>query len=340
MSSRASIKDVAAAAGVSYKTVSRVVNGVTTVDEAIRTRVESAIQELHYVPNTAARSLKTGAPNTVGILVDSIDDVFFAAVISAIEDRAIAHDLAVVIGSTGHNAEREKDQLLRLAGQNVLGVIMAPAAPRLDYFEPYRTTTPLVAIDRELPGYDSVTVDDYHAASVLVELLVRVGHVRIGLLGWDPAFSTATRRREAYAAVLSRHGIKSDPSLAPVLPFDARGAAAAVEAMLALDEPPTALFLSNARHAASVVSTLHAIGRTDIAVVSFGDFLLADAVRPAITCMDQDPYEIGAFAFDRLLALAAQPSGAEPTLQQLPTRFVERQSHLAAFPTSSFAASA
>ena len=113
---RASIKDVAALAGVSFKTVSRVVNGVDTVLPELRARVEAAVAKLDYVPNSAARSLKSGSGNAIGIVVDSIDDVFFASLVRAVEDRALELGLAVMVGSTGIDAQRERDQLTRLAG--------------------------------------------------------------------------------------------------------------------------------------------------------------------------------------------------------------------------------
>lgn len=327
MADRASIKDVAAAAGVSYKTVSRVVNSVATVDPAIRARVEAAISELHYVPNATARALKTGSPSTVGVLVDSIDDVFFSAVVSAIEDQALAHGLGVVVASTGHDPEREREQLLRLIGQHVLGVVLSPSGGPLDYFSPYRATVPVVAVDRPAEGYDAVLVDDFSAARDVVTLLISSGHRRIGLLGWDPSYVTAARRRAGYEAALAQEGIAFDGELVPPVMSATPAAVMALRTLLSLHEAPSALFVSNARHAAAVVAELHRLDRTDVALVSFGDFLLAETVRPSVTCVDQDPYEIGSVALERLLSLATQGSSA-PVARLLPTQLLIRQSHL------------
>lgn len=334
MAQRASIKDVAEVAGVSYKTVSRVVNGVSSVDPAIRARVERAIEQLHYVPNVIARSLKSGSASTLGVLVDSIDDIFFSAVVSTIEDRAIARGLGVIVGSTRHDAAREREQLLRLTSHGVRGVVLAPVADEHDYFVPYRETVPLVAIDRRLPGFNSVTVDDYAAARLAVTALVDGGHRRIALIGWTPEFATSSRRYEAYADVLSERGIALDASLVPQVAFQASAAADAIDTVLSLSSPPTAVFLSDARHAAVAVERLHELRRTDLAIVSFGDFPLASAIRPSISCIDQDPYEIGAAAFEHLVALIDQPT--EPHQEVvLPTVFVPRESHLIAAPSDS-----
>lgn len=328
---RASIKDVAALAGVSFKTVSRVVNGVDTVLPELRERVEAAVQTLNYVPNSAARSLKSGSGNTIGIVVDSIDDVFFASLVSAVEDRALEHGLAVIVGSTGFDAQRERDQLALLAGQHVRGIILAPVGDHSDFLVPRRRTLPTVTIDRSIPGFDSVIVDDYGAAKRAVEKLVEGGHTRIALLGFDDRLQTAQLRREAYVDVLANLGQKPDVALAPPVSHAADSVRPVVKKLLALRNPPTAFFVANARHATAVVSVLHEMDRTDVAMVSFGNFSLADAVSPSVTCIDQDPYRIGTLAFDRLVQRFDDPY-LEPEQQVAPTTLVERLSHALPLP--------
>jgi LacI family transcriptional regulator len=308
MRDRASIKDVAATAGVSVTTVSRVINDVATVEPELRARVEAAVTALNYVPNTVARSLKTGAGNTIGVVVDSIDDVFFSSVVSAIEQRAIAFGLGVVVCSTGFDAKREREQILRLASQHVRGIILAPVGDDHDFLEAHRSSTPVVTVDRSVPGFDSVTVDDYAAARDGVERLI------------------ALRRRVAYEDALASRGLALDPVLVPEVPFESRAARGAVHGVLALDNPPTALFLSNARHASVVISALHDLGRTEIATLAFGDFALANAVLPSVSCIDQDPYAMGALAFERLAQRFDSPD--LPVVDQvIPTGFIARTSH-------------
>jgi len=326
MRERAGIKDVALAANVSIKTVSRVINGVTTVEPKMRERVEAAIIALNYVPNTMARSLKTGAGNTIGVVVDSIDDVFFSSLVSAIEDRAITMGLAVIVGSTRFDAGRERTQLLNLASQNVRGVILAPVGDAHDFLGPYRSIMPVVTVDRSVPGFDSITVDDYAAARVGMQELIGSGHRRIALIGYDPRIQTADRRRSAYEDVLRENGITPDPLLVPEVPLESGAGRGALEAVVDLEDPPTALFLANARHAPAVISAMHELGHTDLAVVSFGDFALADAVNPSISCIDQDPYLIGALAFERLVERFTDPS-LEPVNQTVATGFAARDSH-------------
>ena len=326
MSGRVSIKDVAEAAQVSIKTVSRVLNGVESVDPVMRDRVERAIASLDYVPNPTARSLRTGAGTVIGVVVDSIDDPFFAALVSAVEDDAQRQGLDVVVASTRYNPSRERVQLLRLVAQQARGIILAPTGQSLDFLAAHRSRTPVVTIDRAVPGFDSITVDDHAAAALAVEHLVAAGHRRIGFIGYDPVFQTARRRLRGYTDVLRRHELPVDVALRPEVALASDSARAALDAVLGLPDPPTALFLANARHATSAVAELHDLDRTDLAVVSFGDFTLADAVRPAISCVNQDPHRMGVVAFARLCELMLAPQTA-PKAQRLQTSFIDRGSH-------------
>ena len=150
---RPGLKDVAAHAGVSIKTVSRVVNNEASVRPATRMRVERSISELDYVLDTRARALKSGVPDAIGVLVDTIADPFFSSLVSAIEDRALEDGLSVIFASTGFDSGRERSQLLRLTGQRVRGIILAPVARDHSYLGRYRSTTPVVMIDRRKEGF-------------------------------------------------------------------------------------------------------------------------------------------------------------------------------------------
>jgi len=126
VNARPGLKDDAAHAGVSIKTVSRVVNNEASVLPATRMRVKRSISELDYVVDTRARALKSGVPDAVGVLVDTIADPFFSSLVSAIEDRALEDGLSVIFASTGFDSGRERHQLLRLTGQRVRGIVLAP----------------------------------------------------------------------------------------------------------------------------------------------------------------------------------------------------------------------
>lgn len=325
MRRRPGIKDVAALAQVSIKTVSRVVNGEGSVLPATRDRVERSVIELGYVPNGSARILKSGVGDAVGVVVDTIADPFFASLVSVIEDRALRAGMGVLFASTGFDAGRERDQLLRLAGQQVRGIILVPVAENHDYLERYRASTPVVMVDRHMEGYDSVVVDDVDATKAAVADLIRIGHRRIAFVGYDAALSTIRSRHGAYQETLVEHGIALDPRLAPPSPAEVIDTRLATLGLFDLQEPPTAIFAANLRAGIGVADALHGSGRTHVALISFGDFSLAHLLKPAVSCIDHDPYRIGNVAIERLLHLIDTP-GTAPQRTVVPTQRLERGS--------------
>jgi LacI family transcriptional regulator len=332
--SRPTVHDVAEEAHVSIKTVSRVVNGEVNVSDAVRHRVLAAVEKLHYVPNGMARSLKVGLGDAVGVVIDSIADPFFAALTSAVEARALEAGLTVVFGSTGYDASRERRQVERMVMQQVRGVVLAPVQGDHSYLAGYRRSVPVVLIDREVEhgDYDTVLVDDHGATCQAVQHLIDHGHRRIAFIGKDSRFPTMTERHRGYSDCLAQAGIPEDPALAPSEAADEAGGAAAVLRLLRERPDVTALFCANTWAGLGAVHALHTGQRTDVAMVSFGDFPLAGTLEPGVTCVDQDPRLIGEVAIERLLSrlgLGAQPPAATGTVPQrtiLPARLVVRGS--------------
>lgn len=326
--------DVAEEAEVSIKTVSRVVNGERNVSEAVRDRVLAAVEKLHYVPNGMARSLKVGLGDAVGVVIDSIADPFFAALTSAVETRALKAGLTVVFGSTGYDADRERRQVERMVMQRVRGVVLAPVQGDHSYLAGYRRSVPVVLVDRGLePGdYDTVLVDDYGSTRHAVQHLVDHGHRRIAFVGQDRRFPTMTERQRGYSDCLAAAGIPEDPVLSPLDSADEAGGAAAVLRLLQDRPDVTALFCANTWAGLGAVHALHTAQRTDVAMISFGDFPLAGTLQPGVTCVDQDPRLIGEVAAEHLLSrlgLGAQPptsAGHVPQRTILPARLVVRGS--------------
>ena len=310
MNPRPGLKDVAAHAGVSIKTVSRVVNNEVSVSPATRTRVKRSISELDYVLDTRARALKSGVPDAVGVLVDTIADPFFSSLVGAIEDRALEDGLSVIFASTGFDSDRERDQLLRLTGQRVRGIILAPVAQDHSYLGRYRSTMPVVMIDRRTEGFDSVVVDDEKATRGAIEGFISRGHTRIAFVGRDERFSTVIQRAHGYDQVLIKHNIEVDPAMSPPSAAETDSAKSVTTMLLSLPQPPTAIFAANPRSGMGVVEALHGLNRTDVALISFGDFSLAGALKPGVTCIGQDPHRIGVAALERLTQLMDSPETA------------------------------
>lgn len=328
------LKDVAARCGVSIKTVSRVINAEQAVHHETRQRVLAAIQDLGYVPNTAARSLKSGTGGSIGVVVDSLVDPFFAALVHAIETRALAEGLSVLVATTGLSRERERDHLLGLlAGHQAAGVILAPASEDYDYLDAFRASRPVVIIDRARPGFHSVVVDDREGTRGGMRQLVELGHRRIAFYAVDDRFLTNERRFAGYRDVLAEAGIPLDPDLVASRVDGEIDHAREVERLFTLADPPTAFCISDARTTIGLVGVLHSTGREQTAMVSFGDFPLADVLRPAVTCIDQDAALIGNAAMERLLALRANP-GADPQEWVVPTSLIHRGSGEIAAPAT------
>jgi LacI family transcriptional regulator len=302
---RPTLHDVAKKAGVSIKTVSRVVNGEENVSAEVRQRVDAVVAELHYVPNTLARSLKAGRNDTIGVVIDAIADPFFAALTSAVEERALAEGLGVVFGSTGFDATRERAQVERLVMQRVSALILAPTPGPHDYLRRYENQFPIVMVDRAptISGYDVVRVDDVRLATKAVQHLTGHGHRRIGFIGSHEDFATTRDRLIGFRHALDAVGVTPDPAWLRPGPTSQSAAEEATRDLLAIREGgPTAIFAANPRAAVGVVHALHTENRTDVALVSFGDFPLAETLDPGVTVMAHDPVTVGLTAMDRLLA--------------------------------------
>src|SRR6476469_2834515 len=286
------MRDVAALAGVSLKTVSRVVNGEAGVSVEVRTRVQRAIGQLGYQHNLAASNLRrtNSRTGTVGVLLQDVSNSFSASLLRALEDAARERDVAVLAASL--DEEQERARVL------VDGLVLMPASQRQDYLaDELRSGLPVVFVDRAPHGIDadSVTVDNRGGAATATSHLIHQSHERIAYLGDLTTIETAAARlrgfREAHAAA----GLSIDPRLEVSGLRSEEAASQAVSALLALAEPPTALFAARNSLAVGAVKALRAHGRTrEIALVGFDDFPLADVLDPGLTVMRQNVRQIGA----------------------------------------------
>jgi LacI family transcriptional regulator len=322
---KARLSDVAAAAGTSTKTASRVLNGDPRVAEHTRARVARAIVELQYQPDPLARSLRRGTDETIGVVVDSIADPFFASVTSEVEKVAFANGLTVTVASTGRSADRERLLLEGMIRRKVAGVIVAPASLNHRYLS--AASCAVVFIDRgpiEL-GVDAVLVDDYRGARTAVGHLIAHGHRRIAYVGDLLNLETADQRLAGYRAEFEAAGIPVDESLIAADCSEIPEATERAGQLLGHADPPTAFFTSNTRSSMGVAPALHTLDRTDVALVGFGDFSMAASLQPAVTVIDHSPEVIGQLAAERLfhrLAGSAEP----PRRIEAPLRLIARGS--------------
>lgn len=300
MNRRVGLRDVAAVAQTSTKTASRVVNGDRRVRADTRARVEQAVAELGYRPDPLARSLRRGTDETVGVVVDEVGDPFFASVIGEIERMALDRGVTVIIASTRRLPDRERIVLDGLLQRRVAGLIIASVCD--DHSSLRTASCPVVFIDRRPVGLtaDAVLVDDRAGAVRAVEHLLAHGHRRIAYVGDRVPIDTARLREEGYRAALAAAGVAvREDYVQRMDPTEAEGRPV-VEGLLALDEPPTAVFSANTRCSLRLLPSLHRLHRTDVAFVSFGDFPTAEALSPPVTVVDHSPELIGRLAAERL----------------------------------------
>jgi LacI family transcriptional regulator len=317
--------DVARAAGVSLRTASRVLNDDPRVAPLTRQRVREAMTELRFQPDEMARSLRAGTDTAVGFVVESIADPFFAGVIDAVELEMSSHGRSVLVTSTRRDHDRERDLIGRMLQRRISGLLLVPTGDDHSWLDTGRI--PVVLVDRSAPGLaaDLVEIDDYRAAFDATAHLIGHGHQRVAYIGDTPAIPTSAARLRGYRDALARHRVEADMHLVNCDSATSQAAARAVSAMVSGSRPPTAILSADTRASLGVVPALHAAGRTDIALVSFGDFPMADSLSPAVTVVDHPAREIGAAAAARLLARLGQPALPVERIQ-VPAKLVERGS--------------
>ena len=298
--------DVAALAGVGLKTVSRVVNGEPGVSPALEAKVRRAIEQLNYRRDANASMLRRlgGKTQTIGLVLEDVANPFSSALHRAIEDSARARNVLVFAGSCDEDPLRERELIGSFRDRRVDGIIVVPASHDHTYlYDEQRAGTALVFVDRPAGHLDadSVASNNLGGSVEAVEHLLAHGHRRIAFLGDLPSISTAEERLQGYTRALERAGIGHDTELIRTGLRDPEAAARAVDALLALPDPPTALFTSQNLLTIGGIRALRSAGlERRIALIGFDDVALADVLDPAVSVVAQDPQAIGRSAAELL----------------------------------------
>ena len=300
------MRQVAERAGVSAKTVSRVINNDKYVSADVRVRVETAIAALNYVPNVLARTFRSGRDAAIGVAIPDIADPFFALLTREVEQIARSRGVAVFITSLGQDGAEEQGRVEALLGRQLTGLISTPVAADQSYLRPWKKRLTIVFIDRAPSKItaDCVVEDDRDGAYRATAHLAGHGHRRIAFLGDSLTTATTARRLAGYREALRDAGLTADPHLISL----GSEAAPAVTALLGLTDPPTAMFSSNARCTIGIIPALQSAGRRAVPLVSFGDFPLAAAIQPPPSVIDQDPVAVGRVAATRLFERIDHPA--------------------------------
>lgn len=322
------MRDVARVAGVSAKTVSRVFNDDPHVTEETRERVRWAMQKLNYVPNMLARSFRTGADAAVGLAVPDIGDPFFAEMTSSIEVDLVGRGMAVVVTSLGRGVDSERSALEALLRRQISGLIVACVSADQAYLAPWQERTPMVFVDRAPRGLSGVYVieDDLGGARRAVAHLASHGHRRVAFFGVSTPVTTTHRRLKGYRSAVAENGLDDSPDLVCIPAESADEAAAEMVKRLEAPDAPTAVFSSTILCTMSLVLALQRAGRTDVALVGFGDIPMAAALAPAVTVIDQDPAWLGRVAVERLVQRIEDPGAPLRRRTVLPVHLIPRGS--------------
>lgn len=307
--SRPSVKDVAQLAGVSAGTVSNVLNHPDRVSRAKRELVEAAIEELGFIPSGAARHLRQGSSRAIGLVVLDIANPFFTEAARAVEDTVARDGLAMMMGSTDGDPERERQILEMLISQQVQGIILTPSAHSMENLEVVRQHgIPVVLLDSPTTRgpYASVGVDDVAGGRMAVGHLLASGHRSIAVISGPTEVRQAAARWEGAQQAVRAFGLDPEETLVHLSAdsFSADGGAEAMSLLLESSTLPSATFALNDIMAIGAIRTLRARGMRipqDMAVVGYDDIPIAAELVTPLTTVRQPMADLGRRAAELLL---------------------------------------
>lgn len=312
----ASVKDVAAAAGVSLGTVSNVLNRPDRVSARTRARVERAMRDLGFVRNESARQLRAGRSRVLAYVMLDAGNPFFTDVARGIEDAAEKSDLSVFICNSDQRGERERSYLTRLEQQRVQGVLITPVDPEDPVFDQLtQRGTPVVIVDRtrSLNTHCSVAVDDVLGGRLAVDHLLDLGHERIAFVGGPERIGQVRDRVTGARLALEEAGHSPDRLVVvateALTVAEGRHAGERIAGMPA-GVRPTAAFCGNDLVALGLLQQCVSMGvrvPEDLAIVGYDDIDFAAAAAVPLTSVRQPRRELGRTAAELLIDEASNP---------------------------------
>jgi LacI family transcriptional regulator len=323
------MKDVAGHAGVSTATVSRVLNGHAAPTPETRARVLAAVAELGYRPNALARSLRTTATKTVGLVIGDLANPYFAEVARAVEQEARAHGHCVVLANADESAEQQATYVRTLLDRRVDGLLVCPAADDAAWMdEVVAAGLPLVLLDRSVPGAACpvVRVDGAEALADLAATLVGAGHQRVGVIAGPPGTSTGRERSARFGSALADLGHPVHPDHVVHGDLRRESGKQAAARLMGLPDRPTALVAMDNLMGLGALEQVRELGLSvpgDVGLAVYDDHPWFPLLDPPLTVIAQPTAEVGRAAARCLVALIA---GERPPEVALTARLVRRGS--------------
>ncbi|MFN2305100.1 MAG: LacI family DNA-binding transcriptional regulator [Anaerolineales bacterium] len=327
------IHDVAKKAGVAPITVSRVINNSGYVSDTLRAKVNAAIEELGYVPNVLARSLKSKRTNTLALVFTDITNPFFNVMARGVEDAASDEGFNVIFCNTDESQEQEIKYIHLLLQKQVDGILLIPADSDSKSIDIIRTQkTPLVIVDRRVghKDVDIVRGDSEGGAYQITEHLINLGHRRISLLTGPQQVSTAEDRVQGYKRAMEAHGLHQYIDYHYGF-FNQQSGATQARQLFSRDDKPTAIFAGNnliSIGALAALRELHIKVPQDVAMVCFDGIPENLSSIPFMTAVTQPSYEMGKRATELLISRIQSPTNTPVDYQDIvfPCQLILRES--------------
>jgi LacI family transcriptional regulator len=322
------LEQVAARAGVSPSTVSRILNGTAAVSEAKKEAVEAAIRELGFRPNPVARGLAGGRTMSIGVVTQRISSPFYGEALSGIERELEGAGYVPLFVSGNWNETDERKAIETLLSRRVDGVIVLAGRLGNEELVQLSESLPMVVVGRQVAGprLFSFSFDNRTGARLATEHLIELGHRRIAILVGDLVHDDAVERQNGYLDALAAAGIAVDPKLIVQSDYTESGGLLGINRLLERDTGFTALFSSNDQMAFGAMLGLSRRNLRvpdDVSVVGFDDLVIARYAMPPLTTIRHSVYEIGTQAAAAMLALLR---GATPQVQLPAPELVLRES--------------
>jgi LacI family transcriptional regulator len=326
------IRDVAKKANVSVGTVSRYLNGYK-LRESNRIRIEEAVKELGFRENFIAKGLKNNRSMTIGVVLASLTDLFATSVITAAE-RVLAQDnYSIVVCDFESNQEKLEQKLSFLKSRSVDGLILFPGSCTVsDVLREYLADNiPVVIVNDDMPDFDTdkIIIDNINASFRAVEYLIHNNHIDIAIINGDQGTYTGRERFKGYIEALRTYDIPLRDEYVTYGQFSNRGGYTAAKELLALENPPSAIYTTNYYMTFGAIIAINESKikiPDDISFIGFDRFDLSDVINPPLTVVDQPTKRLGELAASTVLRRLKGDYEGFPVQHSVNTRLILKDS--------------
>jgi len=310
------IREIAKRAKVSTATVSRAINRIPTVDPQLAKRVWKVVDELGYYPNTQARALVSGKSRILGLVVSEITNPFFPEIVQTFEELAVQNDYEILLTSTVHDTKRMKSSVRRMIERRVDGVAILTFGMEEALLDDLRLRkVPLVFVDvgPDAPHVSNIRIDYQHGLRQAVQHLAAFRHKTIAFVAGPTHLKSALARKEAFEKAMGELSLEVAPEMIVVGDHTLEGGMRALEELMRLRKPPTAVLCSNDMTAIGVMREAYDLGLSvprDLSVVGFDDIRLSEFITPPLTTVQMSQTELARIAFEALMNEVAEETAA------------------------------